>query len=624
MNIRLLAWFGVCILALGEAGLTQAQRGSSKGSQGSGSSSRGSQSSPSPRPSSSAPRPSASAPAPRPSSSGSPSVSRPSSSPSRPTPSAQSPSRGSAPTGGSIRPSTTPSPRPSSAAPSSRPSVSGSSSAPTVERPSSRPTSSSGPSGAELYGGRTLTPAAPSSASPARPSAAPDAAPGSVTVPTSPTDSADSAPARPQGRPRFPAPYTPAGSAAGKPSRSVEASPLAPARGTVTNPGTPPGRGVAPEKGKGNGGPRVRYGEGPTRRFELTRGDVTPGAPSAPKPGAGKGGSGKSGSGSVAAPKPSKSVSYKELKREAPDKAKGAAVLARRIGRVSDVAAAAAFGGVGVVRPSGYHGGGLWLDDDHCDDPFGWSYPGYDCWSGWGFGWGYGYACYWGWYYPWWWYCSRPYYASYYSYWPVATVIYTEPEVIYVEREAQPAAEPVGEAVVGTPAQPAAAPAPEQAAQSPLSIAAQRYLELGDRAFREARYADAVQFYAKAVEFAPDQGALYLVLADALFAAGDYHYGAYAIRRALELDPTLVESGVDKHGFYPDPALFDAQLERLERFLAEHPTDRDARLMLALNYLFGGKPREAARTIDSAVTAMADDPAAQRILARAHSVAGGG
>lgn len=619
MNIRLLAWFGVFVLALGDAGLTHAQRGSSKGSQSSGSSSRGSQGSPSPRPSSPAPSP-------RPSGGGS-SVSRPSSAPSRPAPSAQSPSRGSAPSGGSIRPSTPPSPRPSSAAPSIRPSTSGSSSAPSVSRPSTSPSPSapsSSSAGRELYGGRSLT--APSAVPPTTSSGSsrPDAAPG-LGNPSAPAPSAG-APDRPQGRPRFPAPYSPAGSAAGtRPTRSVGASPLAPSRGTVTNPSSAPSRPLAPEKGKGNG-PRVRYGEGPTKRIELARDALAPSRPTAPsRPSAGKGSgssSGKSG-GSLVAAKPQKSVSYGELARKSPDQAKGAVAMARRLGRVSDAAAAAAFGGLGVVRPSGYYGGGLWLDDDRCNDPFGWSYPSYSCWGGWGYG-GFGYACYWGWYYPWWWFCSRPYYSSYYSYWPVATVIYTEPDVIYIERESVSASEPVGEVVVGAPAQPVAAPAPAPAAESPLSIAAQRYLELGDRAFREARYADAVQFYAKAVEFAPDQGALYLVLADALFAAGDYHYGAYAVRRALELDPSLVESGVDKHGFYPDPALFDQQLERLERYLAEHPTDRDARLMLALNYLFGGKPREAVRRIDSAVTGMADDPAAQLILARAKAVAGGG
>jgi tetratricopeptide (TPR) repeat protein len=184
---------------------------------------------------------------------------------------------------------------------------------------------------------------------------------------------------------------------------------------------------------------------------------------------------------------------------------------------------------------------------------------------------------------------------------------------VYVESSAERYVEPVGEAVA--PSEPSGTiPAPA-AAQSPLSIAAQRYLELGDRAFREGRYTDAVQFYAKAVEFAPDQGALYLVLADALFAAGDYHYGAYSVRRALELDPALVESQVDKHSFYPDPAQFDAQLDQLERYIAEHPTDRDARLVLGLNYLFGGRPMDAERTLSGA--AMSDDVAAQKILARA-------
>jgi predicted Zn-dependent protease len=83
-----------------------------------------------------------------------------------------------------------------------------------------------------------------------------------------------------------------------------------------------------------------------------------------------------------------------------------------------------------------------------------------------------------------------------------------------------------------------------------------------------------------------------------------------------------VESGVDKHAFYPDPAQFDAQLARLEAFLGEHPGDRDARLLLALNYLLGGRARDAVRTIDSAVGAMAEDAAAQRILTRAKGVAG--
>ena len=210
--------------------------------------------------------------------------------------------------------------------------------------------------------------------------------------------------------------------------------------------------------------------------------------------------------------------------------------------------------------------------------PYGWYYPCYSWW------WPFYTACY----YPYWYVAHRPYYYDYYDY-PSAyytTVVY---RTLY---ETVPAddggyAEPTGEAVA--PAAPAAQlPIPES-----TSIAAQRYVTLGDQAFRDGRYRDAVQLYAKAIEFAPQEGAIHLVLADALFAAGDYHYGAYAIRRAAELEPSLLSSSVDKHAFYADPGEFDRQLAVLEQYLQTHPTDSDARLVLALNYLFGGRPAAA-------------------------------
>jgi hypothetical protein len=296
------------------------------------------------------------------------------------------------------------------------------------------------------------------------------------------------------------------------------------------------------------------------------------------------------------------------VKRQKPEAARQITGATRIAGRVNDLAVGVAVGAVGGVHPGTYHGGS---DSWHCD-PWGcdnWSVS--FCW-GWGWGWGcWSWPCYWACYYPYWWYCSGPYYASAYWYYPVvASTVYveTEPQVVYAEP--QPTAAPaVGEgAVLANPQ--------EGPAGVPLTIAAQRYLELGDRAFREGRYTDAVQFYAKAVEFAPDQGALYLVLADALFAAGDYHYGAYAIRRALELDPSLVQTTVDKHGFYPDPSLFEQQLTALERYLSEHSADRDARLVLALNYLFAARAIDATRVLEASP---GDDPAAARILEEARA-----
>lgn len=435
---------------------------------------------------------------------------------------------------------------------------------------------------------------------------------------------------------RFPAPYSPAGSTSRSPSSdasprgsnllrptsppSAGVTPSSPATGAPRNPGVLGNKG---SPSRSDAGPQVRYGEGPTRRVAppkpLERPAPTTNPPSVtptPKTGKGRGlgGSQSNGGGVKAA---GKVTNWREVRRKDPVGAKEILVGTKLAGRGYEVGAGVAAGVIGGVSGSGYRGGNgdNWHgNDDWVCDPWGWNcsvsfgfYWGTGC--GWG---GWWYPFYWSWYYPcWWWYSYPYYYNDYCFYRPVSTVVYSDPQVIYVE---QPS-EPVGEAVVSEPAPPARVTA--LPAESTLSIAAQRYLELGDRAFREARYTDAVQFYAKAVEFAPDQGALYLVLSDALFASGDYHYGAYAVRRALELDPTLVQSQVDKHGFYPDPKLFDAQLESLESYVNAHPSDRDARLVLALNYLFGARPRDAVRVLEGAASAMAGDPAAQQILNRA-------
>lgn len=286
---------------------------------------------------------------------------------------------------------------------------------------------------------------------------------------------------------------------------------------------------------------------------------------------------------------------------------------------------------------------------------------------GYGYGYGYGYGCYgypyyggWGYYgggysyywacggysyspychpYSWpyyWWYGSFPYgisswYPSYGSSYYSAPVYYasaistyvSEPayvepvqEVVYVEEES------VGEAVAqstGTEQMPA--PATENAALDPNARASGQYLTLGDQAFRDGRFADAVHFYARAVEYAPNEGILYLVLADGLFATGDYHYGAYALRKALELDPSLSDSNVDKHTFYTDPIEFDRQLATLEEFVLDHRSDSDARLMLAANYLFGGRPAAAVDLLEdpSSVSVISQDAGAL-LLAAARSI----
>ncbi len=227
---------------------------------------------------------------------------------------------------------------------------------------------------------------------------------------------------------------------------------------------------------------------------------------------------------------------------------------------------------------------------------FGWPWGfGFSWWgSGWGFSWNSAYCSPWsyGYGYPYW---NYPYSYGYCAPAPAyySTVVYQG-----YEEEYQGGGEPIpyakpeaaGEGVVAV----------DQNAQGKIQRSVIQYLDLGDEAFSQGRYSDAVHYYARAVEAAPDNGRLYLILSDALFATGDYHYAAFALRRALELDSTLIAPAIDKHDFYSDPTEFDRQLAVAEAYLDEHFLDDDARLVLAANYLFGNRPAQAADLLLSA------------------------
>jgi hypothetical protein len=310
----------------------------------------------------------------------------------------------------------------------------------------------------------------------------------------------------------------------------------------------------------------------------------------------------------------------RSLERTDPERAKLVLEKGGSVSVATDVATKTAIGvTASVAGGSGGFSGCFW-DPCHtwpssCSSCWNWwCSPGCSWWWStccvpwWGFGYWSGYwGCWYGYggYYP-----SYPVAYSYPYYYP--TVIYqtVEPaaqETVYVDDSA--AAEPSrGEGSIQ------AAPDAASNASRGLQSAASHHLSLGDEAFRDGRYGDAVHEYAKAVELQPDQGVLHLILSDALFATGDYHYSAYALRRALELDPTLVDSVVDKHSFYSDPTEFDRQLDLLERYLGDHFLDEDARLLLGANYLFGAKPSKAIELLESPSSGSVRESATGKIL----------
>ena len=297
------------------------------------------------------------------------------------------------------------------------------------------------------------------------------------------------------------------------------------------------------------------------------------------------------------------------------------------LGAAGSTLTSSAFGGYGTTAYPPTSSATNWGSFGYWDSS-GCYYSPYSSWWGWSFGWssGWGFYAGWNWNSP---YCYSPYgYGSYYPYYGYSPYSWYYPTVVnhYIYEDDDDYdqvtvnvygggqvgegvyADGAGVAVDVYPDPVAAAPATTSggAVQAPaagqLSAAGMRYLELGDTAFSELRFADAVHFYARAIEFDPDRGMLHLVLADALFATADYHYAAFSIRKALQLEPELVAAPVDKHQFYADPLEFDRQLAALELFYETHPSDADARLVLALNQLFGGRPEAAMKLLESAPT----------------------
>jgi len=244
------------------------------------------------------------------------------------------------------------------------------------------------------------------------------------------------------------------------------------------------------------------------------------------------------------------------------------------------------------------------------------------CWWGgpsWSFGW-YGGGCF-SWsvslWYPYW-YCrsaywnscyydafwcgwSRPYYPAS-CYWWYPSTVYC-PTYLYV-----PSTVYVTQTAVEAPAEGTPAPTIMTAggvsdrvvvrhegagAEATNRSMAQKYVELGDFYFRDNRFRDAAEAYGKARAQVPDDASVHLVLADAVFADGDYHYAAFLVGEALRLDPAIASAATDKRTFYGDAKVFDAQMQALDAYLERAPFDAQAHFVKGYNLRFSARRDEA-------------------------------
>lgn len=229
-----------------------------------------------------------------------------------------------------------------------------------------------------------------------------------------------------------------------------------------------------------------------------------------------------------------------------------------------------------------------------------------------------------------WWYCSSLYWGIGYSdcwwdtwsspgcvsssYWWYPSSVYC-PTYLYVPSRVvveEPAPEPAPALLVAAPA---AAPAPVDARTLSAVDLAKKYVELGDFYFKEGRYAEAGDAYARARSYAPDDASVHFVLADAAFATGDYHFAAFLIAEALRLDPSMASAETDKRLYYGDVKEFEAQMKSLDTYLVGKPYDAQAHLVRGYNLRFSGQPAAAVEAFRRVLEIAPDNTAAATFLA---------
>jgi Tfp pilus assembly protein PilF len=194
-----------------------------------------------------------------------------------------------------------------------------------------------------------------------------------------------------------------------------------------------------------------------------------------------------------------------------------------------------------------------------------------------------------------WWYPTNVYCPTYLY---VPNTVYVPSTVVVnqnVVSAPAPAAPAVQSTIVAAGGAPGAVVVRDEGAgtEERARSLAQKYVELGDFYFRDDRFRAAAEAYGKARSQVPDDASVHLVLADAVFADGDYHYAAFLVGEALRLDPAMASAATDKRTFYRDVKTFYAQMQALEAYLERAPYDAQAHFVKGYNLHFSARRDEA-------------------------------
>ncbi|MFH0981408.1 MAG: tetratricopeptide repeat protein [Planctomycetota bacterium] len=173
------------------------------------------------------------------------------------------------------------------------------------------------------------------------------------------------------------------------------------------------------------------------------------------------------------------------------------------------------------------------------------------------------------------------------------TSVYVPGSTLYMERVYE---RPVEESIQYVPIE----AAPEPLPPGPMSETSPpgSFMEQGDAAFRQGGYDEARRLYIRALLSDDHDPTAQLAYAWTHLALADYRVASIALRRALVVDPGLLDAPPDPRGRYGDMADFDRHLAALREQVAQSPDDVGAAFLLAYVEYAVGNPAAALEQVD--------------------------
>ena len=160
------------------------------------------------------------------------------------------------------------------------------------------------------------------------------------------------------------------------------------------------------------------------------------------------------------------------------------------------------------------------------------------------------------------------------------------------QQQQQQAAPPPAPETQPSAAEPPPAPSPDRELLD-------EFATLAEEAFQRGDYEKAARFWRHALVEDPQNGLLFLLMGQALFATGKYREAAGAVQAGLALleekDWGVVVS--NWRDLYGKPEDYTKHLRALEKAIQENPNDPALRFLVGYHYGFLGYPKEAAREL---------------------------